>query len=184
MLRYVRPKYLASILRAVLLKMKYGRHLQFDMMRTFFGSGFELSIVNGGGLRLDGSRDRIYFGRGVTIICSGGFVQVGAGTFFNAGCRVTSHQNITIGADCLFSPNVSIYDSDHGFGGGRPVRHSGYDKSSVSIGNNCWLGTNAVVLRGSAIESDVVVGANSVVRGVLKARGVYAGIPSKLIKPL
>ena len=183
-LRYLKPKYLTSVLRGLLVKIRYGKQVQFRLSRTFFGPRFELHISPGGMLRLDCSRDRIYFGRDMTIICSGGRIEVGAGTFFNSGCRLSSHLQISIGSDCLFGPNVSIYDSDHRFGSGKSVRTLGYEKSSVRIGNNCWFGTNTVVLRGTEIESDVVVGANSVVRGTLKTRGVYVGIPSKLVKTL
>ncbi len=51
----------------------------------------------------------------------------------------------------------------------------------IYIGNNVFIGINATILPGSKIGNNVIVGAGSVVKGVLKSDSVYAGVPVKYI---
>jgi acetyltransferase-like isoleucine patch superfamily enzyme len=51
----------------------------------------------------------------------------------------------------------------------------------IKIGNNVFLGVDVVVLPGTIIGNNVIVGAKSVVKGELKSNSVYAGIPAKYI---
>lgn len=51
----------------------------------------------------------------------------------------------------------------------------------ISVGDNVFLGFGVVVLLGSEIGDNVVVGANSLVKGRLESNGVYAGSPARLI---
>ena len=51
----------------------------------------------------------------------------------------------------------------------------------IKIGNNVFLGVDVVVLPGTIIGNNVIVGAKSVVKGQLKSNSVYAGIPAKYI---
>lgn len=53
--------------------------------------------------------------------------------------------------------------------------------TDIMIGDDVILGANVVVLPDSVIENGVTVGANSLVKGRLKANGIYAGIPAKKI---
>ena len=51
----------------------------------------------------------------------------------------------------------------------------------ISIGNNCFIGMNVVVLPGTMVEDNVIVGAGSVIRGHLESNSVYIGNPAKRI---
>lgn len=51
----------------------------------------------------------------------------------------------------------------------------------TSIGNNVFIGYGSVVLCGSEIGDNVIIGSQSVVRGKLEANSVYAGVPAKRI---
>jgi acetyltransferase-like isoleucine patch superfamily enzyme len=51
----------------------------------------------------------------------------------------------------------------------------------IIIGNNVFLGMNAIILPNTKIGDNVIVGAGSVVRGELKSNSVYAGVPAKYI---
>lgn len=52
----------------------------------------------------------------------------------------------------------------------------------TNIGNDVWIGDRVTILGGAQIEDGVVIGANSLVKDKLKAYGIYAGVPAKLIK--
>ena len=57
-------------------------------------------------------------------------------------------------------------------------------QSPVSIGNNVFLGMNAIVTRGVTIGDNVVIGAGSVVTKDCESNWVYAGVPAQKIMPI
>ncbi len=54
----------------------------------------------------------------------------------------------------------------------------------VTIGDNVFIGVKSTILRGSWIGNNVIIGANSVVRGTLEGNAVYAGNPVRKIMAL
>jgi acetyltransferase-like isoleucine patch superfamily enzyme len=54
-----------------------------------------------------------------------------------------------------------------------------FDK--VTIGDNVFVGVNSVLLPGTTIQNNVIVGAGSIVKGILEENSVYAGVPAKYI---
>lgn len=54
-------------------------------------------------------------------------------------------------------------------------------RSPVSIGNNVFIGMNAVITRGVTIGDNVVIGAGSIVTKNCESNSVYAGNPAKRI---
>ena len=88
---------------------------------------------------------------------------------------------VRIGDNCQMAPNVAIYTAGH------PVhpadRNSLYEYGiDVTIGNNVWLGGNAVICPGVTIGDNVVIGAGSVVTKDIPAWTVAAGNPCKVIR--
>ena len=51
----------------------------------------------------------------------------------------------------------------------------------VTIGNNIFIGFNCTILSGTKISDNVIIGANSVLRGEIQSDSVYAGAPAKRI---
>lgn len=84
------------------------------------------------------------------------------------GCK----ERITIGNRAAFGPNVLIYDHDHDISSAESIHDSGYKTSPVVIGDDVWIGANTVILRGTVIGRDCVVGAGSVLKGVYPAGSV------------
>lgn len=54
----------------------------------------------------------------------------------------------------------------------------------IVIGNNVWIGVNAIILKGSMIGENSIVGAGSVVNGLFPANSLIIGNPAKLVKIL
>lgn len=54
----------------------------------------------------------------------------------------------------------------------------------VTIGDNVFIGVKSTILRGSQIGSNVIIGANSVVSGLVEDNSVYAGNPARKIMSL
>lgn len=113
----------------------------------------------------------------------GGKLIIGDNNFFNNNCSVTCYEEIFIGNNNLFAQNIVIVDHNHLYENQEiPICKQGYKTKKVSIGSNCWICTNTVICAGACIGDNIVVSANSVVKGSLIESGIYAGSPARLVK--
>jgi acetyltransferase-like isoleucine patch superfamily enzyme len=113
-------------------------------------------------------------------------IVIGDGCTILYRFQCNAAQSVRIGQNVLIASNVLITDSDHVVepGGVAVTRNCKLVTQPVNIGNNCWLGQNAVILKGVNIGSDCIVGANSVVTSDVPSCSVVAGSPARLIKRL
>jgi acetyltransferase-like isoleucine patch superfamily enzyme len=82
----------------------------------------------------------------------------------------------------LIAPRVFITDSDHVVGSGeRTTLCTTFRSAAVVIEHDCWIGVNAVVLKGVRIGHHSIVGANSVVTRDVPPFSIVAGVPGKLV---
>lgn len=100
----------------------------------------------------------------VSLSSVGGHLIIGDGVAINRNCIVVCRKNIYIEDDCIFGPNVIIYDHDHVFGYDG-VRKSEFNCSDIRIGKGCWIGANATILRGTRIGENSIIGAGVVAKG-------------------
>ncbi len=128
----------AAIKKAV-YKIIFGKHLKFGSGVTF-RKGFSICIEEQG------------------------HIKIGSQCFFNNNCSVNSLAGVTIGDNCIFGENVYIYDHNHRFADARvPIKDQGYSTGEIEIGDDCWVGSNCVILKGVKIGSHCVIGANCTV---------------------
>jgi acetyltransferase-like isoleucine patch superfamily enzyme len=66
----------------------------------------------------------------------------------------------------------------------RSIDQQGVATSPVVIGNDVWIGANAVILPGVTIGSHAVVAAGAVVTKDVPGNCIVAGVPAKIIKRL
>jgi acetyltransferase-like isoleucine patch superfamily enzyme len=177
----LRPGRLLWIARVEAYRRRWGD--AFQMADYGFAIGPRVSLtVDGGSIRIG---PRLQLREGCEVWALGGDIEIGANVFFNRFCSVISRAGIEIGSDCLFGPNVGIYDHDHGFDDpSQPIWMQEHTAEAISIGSNVWVGANVVVTAGARIEDGTVVAANSVVTGTLEGGGMYAGAPARLVRPL
>ena len=108
----------------------------------------------------------LYLEKGASII-------IGHDCFFNRGCSVNCLENVEIGNHTIFGENVKIYDQNHKFRDRtKLIREQGYSTGRVKIGNNCWICTNAVILKGVEIGDNSVIGAGCVIHHDIPANSV------------
>lgn len=100
-----------------------------------------------------------------------------------ARCTITAHASIRIGDDVWFGQDVFVSDASHGYQDPDvPVGRQLGAHQPVSIGAGSWIGHGAMVLPGTSIGRNVVVGAGSVVRGEVPDHAVVAGIPARVVR--
>jgi virginiamycin A acetyltransferase len=110
-----------------------------------------------------------------------GDVVIGRGTVINAGCVLYTGNGIRIGHDVLIAANCTLAPSNHAFGDpDRLIHEQGFQPSrgGIVIGDDVWIGANCVLLDGTSIGSGCVIGAGSLVRGVLPPYCVARGTPA------
>ncbi|AVK62244.1 acyltransferase [Lactobacillus sp. CBA3605] len=104
-------------------------------------------------------------------------ISIGDNNFFNYNVSITALESITIGNDCKIANNVVIIDHDHDY----RKSNNGYICNPVCIGNNVWIGANAVIAKGVHIGDNAVVAAGAVVVKDVSASTLVGGIPAKNI---
>ena len=97
---------------------------------------------------------------------------IGNNTSVNSDNMIACHERIVIGDNVQLSPNVQIYDHDHDFRAIGGLAAMKYKTSPVIIGNNVWIGANTVILRGTEIGDNCVIGAGCVLKGKYEAGSV------------
>jgi acetyltransferase-like isoleucine patch superfamily enzyme len=115
-----------------------------------------------------------------------GIIQIGENSTVESAEFACTEPNssIEIGSNCMFSKEIEIRTGDsHSIMDLGNNQRLNYAKN-VKIEDNVWLGARVLVLKGSKIESNVVVGTGSIVtnREVLKCNSIYTGNPVKQIK--
>lgn len=93
----------------------------------------------------------------------------------------TEGKKIVIGDNLLCSNAVTVRTGDS---------HSIYDENGtrvnhakdVVIGSHVWVGNQVIILKGSSIGDESVVGSGAIVTGSTEPRVVLAGNPARIVK--
>ena len=123
----------------------------------------EITLDKGGKLEI-GNNFKMRDGAKVRVR-KGAMCKIGNNVSVNCNNMIACREKIIIGDDVQFSPNVQIYDHDHDFRAKGGVKEGKYKTSPIIIGNNVWIGANAVILRGTVIEDNCVISAGTIVKG-------------------
>lgn len=130
--------------------------------------------------------------------------EIGVGNKFEYGTRIESTTtignnnyfsfrvmsgNAQIGNYCSFGPDVKIGQSQHSIEyittyqriSSRTIGYSLLKKPAI-IGNDVWIGANAVIMQGVSIGNGAVIGANAVVTNNIPDYAIAVGIPARVIR--
>lgn len=107
--------------------------------------------------------DRLSCRRNGYLSASTGELNIGKNCFFNDNVMIVSKSKITIGNDVIIGPNVVIVDHDHDYKS--DDRQTSFKSVPIVIGDNVWIGANAVITKGTSIGANSVVGAGTVLKG-------------------
>jgi acetyltransferase-like isoleucine patch superfamily enzyme len=98
--------------------------------------------------------------------------------------HLTCAGNITIGTNTAIAANVTITDINHPYTDiNLPPEKQHIEVTDVSIGDDCKIFNNVVILPGANLGKHCIIGANSVVRGNnYPEYCVIVGLPATVIK--
>jgi len=110
-------------------------------------------------------------------------IRIGGGCVIGRGSHLVGHQSIELGDNVWTGPFVYISDQNHEYRDpDLPIGKQWPRNEPVVIGDGSWIGTGAVILPGARLGRNVVVAANSVVRGEVPDHSVVAGAPAKVVR--
>ena len=94
-------------------------------------------------------------------------LHIGDLTMIGDDVCIRAEAPITIGSRCVISQYCMMLTATH-------------DRSStaITIGDDCWVAADSLVLPGATLEDGVVVGARGMVDGVIAAWQVATGEPA------
>lgn len=91
---------------------------------------------------------------------------------------------ISIGKNTTISVNVVFLTHDFSISKGLKMigaEESGKFIKPISVGENCFIGMRTILLPGTSIGNNVIIGAGSVVKGKIPDGVVIAGNPAKIL---
>lgn len=166
-------RHLLDTLRSLHVKLRDHTHDTYQRINPFYEDLFEWK-----------ERGKYWSGEdGVTIYNSTtlvGTVDIGANTWIGPFCSIDGTAGIRIGQHCSISAGTQILTHDSVrwclSGGVEP-----YEFAPVSIGDRCFIGSHAVIIKGVSIGECCVIGAGAVVTCDIPSFTIVAGVPAKPI---
>lgn len=155
--------------------------VKFSVMKIFNWSGFIFSPIQRFSPNVvtefnNGSK--VKFEKGVRIhsgtkikVRKDADLSIGANVKINYNCIIACHKHIEIGEGTEFGPSVYLYDHDHDYRVG--LKENKFKSAPITIGKNCWIGANTIILNGTDIGDNCVIAAGSVVKGSIPANTLF-----------
>jgi acetyltransferase-like isoleucine patch superfamily enzyme len=142
------------------------------------------------GLTLRSALYRVLFERleGFAFIYAGARIEhswrirAGRSLAINGGAFLSGRGGLTIGDHVLVGPNAVILSSRHRWDLGEvPIVAQGQQLLPSIIGDDVWIGANAVVLGGIEVATGTVVAAGAVVTKSTEPYTIVGGMPAAII---
>lgn len=112
-------------------------------------------------------------------------IIIGNNVTVNGSSIVARSKTIKIGKGTNIAPNCMIMDTDFHDpwpSEGRFKRTGIENDQDVIIGENVWIGSRSIILKGAHIGDNSVIAAGSVVSGAIPSGVLAGGIPAKVIR--
>ncbi len=118
------------------------------------------------------------------LFCTyGSNTTLGDNVFLNVNCKLMDSGKITIGNNVFIAPNVCIVTEEHAMDVEQRLQGLEYTHP-VTIEDNVWICTGAIILPGVTIGANSVIGAGSVVTKDIPPKSLAVGNPCKVIREL
>ena len=155
----------------------------------------------GGGARMINRRKRDFTEigdetviRGILRVEVGGHLKIGSCVYIGDQTIISAGQAITIGDGTLVAHGAQIFDNDsHPTDAAQRLAHFrkmlGHPtnlpieikSAPIVIGARCWIGMNALVMKGVTIGDEAIIAAGAVVTRDIPPGTVAAGNPARVL---
>ncbi len=127
-------------------------------------------------------------GRNSIIECTGVIRELGEGLEIGdnvgiaANAFISVRGTVKIGSSTIFGPGVKLFSENHIYTDrSAPIYLQGAERQGIEIGEDCWIGADAIILDGVKIGKGSVVAAGAVVNKDVAEYSIVGGIPAKII---
>lgn len=138
-------KIIKSITVYLYAKIKYRKQVKLPCKGIF---GLHISINSKtGSIKIN---EGISTRRDVSLNVSDcGLIEIKNHVFINDGTKINARKCVRIGANTIIGQNVLIYDHDHDYKSENLA--SNFKCDDVVIGDNVWIGSGVIILKGTSI---------------------------------
>ena len=175
-------------------KVRFGKNLLLKGCPFIYNKkGAELSIGNNVTIKSSFLSNLVGLYSKTIIVtrAPGAYIRIGDNVGMS-GVTIYARKGIEIGENTAIGGNTKILDNDF-----HPIEAETRNKllmdknggdsdlipaKPIKIGKNCFIGCNAIILKGSELGDGCVVGAGAVVSGTFEPNSVIAGNPARCIK--
>ncbi len=158
---------------------KYKKNLLFASNNPFRRDS-EVIIIDGGKMEIGNS---CQFNSRISLTSVSGHLKIGDRVSLNRNCIIICRDKIHIDNDCIFGPNVVVYDHDHRFSIDG-IQKDGFRTAPITIEEGCWIGANVTILRGTHVGHDSIIGAGVVLKGDVPPHSLVVGDRRPAIVPI
>ena len=99
-----------------------------------------------------------------------------------SGCTIFANKSVDIGQGTLIGADCLITDNDHHFLDSSRAVKGLPESKSIIIGENCFIGTRSIILKGVNLGNNCVVAAGAVVTKSFPDNSLIGGNPAKLLR--
>ncbi|MFT4066432.1 acyltransferase [Paraburkholderia sp.] len=152
----------------------------FRNCKFIVGAGSKISIgeTHKRGL-INTTVDMSGIGTNKTLVIKSG-VSIESARFAMAN---ESDLHIEIGSDCMLSSNIIFRATDGHAMFDLETRELLNRSRPIIIGDNCWIGSEALFMKGAIIANNSIVGTRALVASRFDEKNVViAGVPGKIVK--
>lgn len=181
-------RFLVVYCKYLMAKYKYRHNVIFNGFTVIFafkgstislGKGENKTTINSSSLsNMVGLSQRT-----IIVARHGGKIHIGYGCGIS-GSTIYAMDNIHIGNHVLIGGNCKIIDNDfHPLHVAKrnPQKPEDIKRKRIFIDDGCFIGANSIILKGTTLGKNVVVGAGSVVHGTFPDNVIIAGNPARKI---
>jgi maltose O-acetyltransferase len=156
----------------------FARHLPFSCSRFNFGAKKIRAYLAGKILERVG--DNVNIERGAILSSS---IKLGNNSGIGINCYLADGA-ITIGNNVMMGPEVIIHTRNHRHDRWDiPMNEQGFEEvEPVTIEDDVWIGSRAVILPGVTIGEGCIIGAGAVVTKSIEPFSVAVGNPARIVK--
>jgi acetyltransferase-like isoleucine patch superfamily enzyme len=119
------------------------------------------------------------------LSCKGGHIKLGDGTNIAQNSLVHSEVAVEMGKNTLVASYVYfVGGGNHDFSRTDVpvIQQPSLSRGGILIDDNCWFGAGVIVLDGSKIGRDCVIGAGAIVNSDLPPYSLAVGTPARVLR--
>ncbi len=165
-----------NVAKPLFFKVRFGKSFQCSLLQRTWERDMTVVMNQKGSISIgENCNFRSHFQLRAVY---GGQIKIGKRVFCNTNVSITAMEKVEIGDRVRIANNVVIVDHDHDYVNDL----SKFLKKEVCIGNDAWIGANAVILSGVHIGEHAVIAAGAVVNKDVPPYAIVGGCPAKVIK--